>query len=65
MATNIKKLREEVTKKKLALKEAENKEAQRIGKLALNAGVLDYDITDDQWIELFKDAVIRFSTKED
>ncbi len=62
MSSNIKKLREDYNKKKAALKAAEDKEALRIGRLALSAGALDYDISNQQWNEIFQSAVNRFSS---
>lgn len=39
---------------KARMREFESEEAARIGQLALKAGALDHDLSDEQWIALFR-----------
>ena len=63
MAKSLAKLKEDQAKLEAAIKDAEEKEALRIGKLALNSGLLDLNITDNDWKKIFQEAGARFRQK--
>lgn len=63
MAKSLAKLREDQAKLEAAIKEAEEKEALRIGRLALGTGILDLNISDSDWKKVFQEAGARFRQK--
>ena len=54
------KLRDEIAKLQEQLKQAETKEAARIGRLALKAGLGDIDIDDSDLVKSFEEMSARF-----
>ena len=54
------KLRDEIAKLQDQLKQAETREAGRIGRLALRAGLGDIDIADSDLIKSFEELSARF-----
>ena len=54
------KLRDEIARLQDQLKQAETKEAERIGRLALRAGLGDIEIVDSDLVKSFEELSIRF-----
>lgn len=54
------KLRDEIAKLQDQLKQAETREAERIGRLALKAGLGDIEIADGDLVKSFEELSIRF-----
>lgn len=54
------KLRDEIAKLQDQLKQAETKEAERIGRLALRAGLGDIEIADSDLVKSFEELSARF-----
>lgn len=54
------KLRGEIAKLQDQLKQAETREAERIGRLALRAGLGDIEIADSDLVKSFEELSIRF-----
>jgi uncharacterized protein YydD (DUF2326 family) len=63
MAKSLAKLKEDQAKLEAAIKEAEEKEALRIGRLALSSGLLELNISDGDWKKIFQEAGARFRQK--
>ena len=63
MAKSLAKLKEEQEKLKAQIKEAEEREAHRVGRLAASEGLLDLNISDAEWRQLFKETAARFRQK--
>ena len=57
------KIREEIERLHEQLKAAETKEAERIGRIALKAGLADLDIEETRLSELFAEISDRFQTR--
>lgn len=54
------KLRGEIAKLQDQLKQAETREAERIGRIALKAGLGDFEIADSDLIKSFEELSTRF-----
>jgi hypothetical protein len=54
------KIREEIGRLQEQLKQAETREAERIGRLALRAGLGDLEIEDGELVTAFEEVVVRF-----
>lgn len=54
------KLRDEIARLQDQLKQAETREAERIGRLALKAGLGDIEIADSDLIKSFEELAVRF-----
>lgn len=54
------KLRDEIAKLQDQLKQAETREAERIGRLALKAGLGDIEIADSDLVKSFEELSARF-----
>jgi hypothetical protein len=54
------KIREEIGRLQEQLKQAETREAERIGRLALRAGLGDIEIEDGELVSAFEEVVARF-----
>jgi hypothetical protein len=54
------KIREEIARLQDQLKQAETREAERIGRLALRAGLGDIEIEDGELVAAFEEVVGRF-----
>ena len=54
------KLRDEIAKLRDRLKQAETREAERIGRLALKAGLGDIEIADSDLVKSFEELSIGF-----
>lgn len=54
------KIREEIGRLQEQLKQAETREAERIGRLALRAGFGDLEIEDGELVSAFEEVVARF-----
>lgn len=54
------KIREEIGRLQEQLKQAETREAERIGRLALKAGLGDLEIEDGELVATFEEVVARF-----
>lgn len=54
------KIREEIGRLQEQLKQAETREAERIGRLALKAGLGDIEIEDGELVTAFQEVVARF-----
>lgn len=54
------KLRDEIAKLQVQLKQAETREAERIGRLALKAGLGDIEIADSDLVKSFEELSARF-----
>lgn len=54
------KIREEITRLQEQLKQAETREAERIGRLALKAGLGDIEIDEGDLVAAFEDVTAKF-----
>lgn len=54
------KIREEIGRLQEQLKQAETREAERIGRLALRAGLGDIEIEEGEFVTAFEEVVTRF-----
>lgn len=54
------KIREEIAKLQEQLRSAETREAERIGRLALRAGLGELEIEDSELVTAFEEVVARF-----
>jgi hypothetical protein len=54
------KIREEITRLQDRLKQAETREAERIGRLALKAGIGEVEIDDSELVEALEEVAARF-----
>lgn len=54
------KIREEIGRLQEQLKQAETREAERIGRLALRAGLGDIEVEDGELVGAFEEVVARF-----
>jgi len=54
------KIREEITRLQEQLRQAETREAERIGRLALKAGIGDLEVEDGELVTAFEDVAARF-----
>lgn len=54
------KLRDEIAKLQDQLKQAETREAERIGRIALKAGLGDIDFADSDLLKAFEELTARF-----
>ena len=54
------KIREEIGRLQEQLRQAETREAERIGRLALKAGLGDIDVEDGELVSAFEDVAARF-----
>ncbi len=54
------KIREEIGRLQEQLKQAETREAERIGRLALRAGLGDIDVEDGELVAAFQEVATRF-----
>ena len=54
------KIREEIGRLQEQLKQAETREAERIGRLALKAGLGEMEIVDGDLVAVFEEVVARF-----
>ncbi|QEE43337.1 TraC family protein (plasmid) [Rhizobium sp. WL3] len=62
MKKTASKIREEIAKLQDVLKAAETREAERIGRIALKAGLGEIDIEDSALLAAFEDLANRFRT---
>lgn len=60
MAKPSARLRDEIARLQEQLKQAETKEAERIGRVALRAGLGDIEIADADLMKAFEDLTARF-----
>ncbi|MEM9129534.1 MAG: TraC family protein [Pseudomonadota bacterium] len=60
MPKSLTKLKEEQAKLLAEIKKIEDKEALRIGKMALSSGLMDLDVSDGDLKKLFQDAGAAF-----
>jgi len=58
------KIREEIARLQEQLKQAEARETDRIGRIALAAGIGDLSIDEDDLLVAFRDLVSRFGTEK-
>ena len=58
------KIREEIARLQDQLRQAETREAERIGRLALKAGLGDIEIEDDELLAAFGELATRFRKGE-
>ena len=63
MPKSIAKLKEEQAKIQDEINKLQDKEAMRIGKIALDSGVLDLNISDAEWKKVFQDTADNFRKK--
>ena len=54
------KIREEIGRLQEQLKQAETREAERIGRLALRAGLGDIEVEDSELVTAFEDVAAKF-----
>lgn len=60
MAKPSGRLRDEIARLQEQLKQAETKEAERMGRVALKAGLGELDITDGDLLKAFEELSMRF-----
>ena len=60
MAKSFSKLKQDLADLKNRLRQAETHEALKIGRLAVNEGLADLNISDQEWRDAFRDIAARF-----
>ena len=64
MAKSLSKLKQDLAVLKNRLREAETREALKIGKLAVSEGLADLKLSDAEWREAFQEIAARFCESE-